>query len=304
MPQSQEQPQSVDVQEKTHEKDEDAMDIDEIPKTSTEQTIALSNNDRDRFEREKVAISKLRELTDDEIGSRDTHSLKAEIGQLEDKLRTLNPNLAAIDEYRDKARAFGDVVHEHDTASALAESHRKKYEELRKQRMDKFSEGFTHIKRKLAEMYQMITLEGGDADLDFVDSNDPFSEGILFRVRPPKKNWKAMSMLSGGEKTLSSLALVFALHHYKPTPIYIMDEIDAALDFKNVSIVANYIKQRTQNAQFLVISLRNFMFEIADRLVGIYKTDNQTKSVYIDPSDFKLPAPHLPSDGASEEGDD
>jgi len=150
----------------------------------------------------------------------------------------------------------------------------------------------------------MITLEGGDADLDFVDSNDPFSEGILFRVRPPKKNWKAMSMLSGGEKTLSSLALVFALHHYKPTPIYIMDEIDAALDFKNVSIVANYIKQRTQNAQFLVISLRNFMFEIADRLVGIYKTDNQTKSVFIDPRDFKLPTPHLPSDPASEEGGD
>jgi len=61
-------------------------------------------------------------------------------------------------------------------------------------------------------------------------------------VRPPKKSWKNISNLSGGEKTLSSLALVFALHHYKPTPLYVMDEIDAALDFKNVSIVANYIK--------------------------------------------------------------
>ena len=61
-------------------------------------------------------------------------------------------------------------------------------------------------------------------------------------VRPPKKSWKVISSLSGGEKTLSSLALVFALHHYKPTPLYVMDEIDAALDFKNVSIVANYIK--------------------------------------------------------------
>ena len=61
-------------------------------------------------------------------------------------------------------------------------------------------------------------------------------------VRPPKKSWKNISNLSGGEKTLSSLALVFALHHYKPTPLYVMDEIDAALDFKNVSIVAHYIK--------------------------------------------------------------
>ena len=61
-------------------------------------------------------------------------------------------------------------------------------------------------------------------------------------MRPPKKSWKNISNLSGGEKTLSSLALVFALHHYKPTPLYVMDEIDAALDFRNVSIVANYIK--------------------------------------------------------------
>lgn len=156
-------------------------------------------------------------------------------------------------------------------------------------------------------------------------------------MRPPKKSWKNIANLSGGEKTLSSLSLVFALHHYKPTPLYVMDEIDAALgepaccncsltfwpgwmpasccsccmditcivhpwrppasrclrnvsvsplgwhrltppttrplapDFKNVSIVGNYIKDRTKNAQFVIISLRNNMFELADRLVGIYK---------------------------------
>jgi structural maintenance of chromosome 4 len=114
-------------------------------------------------------------------------------------------------------------------------------------------------------------------------------------VRPPKKSWKNIANLSGGEKTLSSLALVFALHHYKPTPLYVMDEIDAALDFKNVSIVANYIKERTKNAQFIIISLRNNMFELADRLVGVYKTDNCTKSITIDPRAFGVasgqPAP-------------
>ena len=62
-----------------------------------------------------------------------------------------------------------------------------------------------------------------------------------------------------------------------------MDEIDAALDFKNVSIVAHYIKERTKNAQFIIISLRNNMFELADRLVGIYKTYDCTKSVTINP---------------------
>ena len=65
-----------------------------------------------------------------------------------------------------------------------------------------------------------------------------------------------------------------------------MDEIDAALDFKNVSIVANYIKERTKNAQFIIISLRNNMFELADRLIGIYKTQDVTKSVAINPKDI------------------
>ena len=88
--------------------------------------------------------------------------------------------------------------------------------------------GFSVISLRLKEMYQMITL-GGDAELELVDTCDPFAEGILFQVRPPKKSWKNICNLSGGEKTLSSLALVFALHHYKPTPLYVMDEIDAAL---------------------------------------------------------------------------
>merc|ERR1712178_421053 len=119
------------------------------------------------------------------------------------------------------------------------------------------------------------------------------SEGINFSVRPPKKSWKQITNLSGGEKMLASLSLVFALHHYKPTPLYFMDEIDAALDFRNVSIIANYIKERTKNAQFIIISLRNHMFELADLLVGIYKTHDSSKSVAIQPDAFQVQRPAL-----------
>jgi structural maintenance of chromosome 4 len=94
----------------------------------------------------------------------------------------------------------------------------------------------TIITTKLKEFYQMITL-GGDAELEFVDSLDPFSEGIVFSLRPPKKTWKNISHLSRDEKTLSLLALVFALHYNKPTQLYVMDKIDAALDFKNVLMI-------------------------------------------------------------------
>jgi structural maintenance of chromosome 4 len=167
---------------------------------------------------------------------------------------------------------------------------RRTHDDLRRKRLEMFMDGFAQITLKLKEMYQMIT-QGGDAELELVDSLDPFSEGIVFSVRPPKKSWKNISNLSGGEKTLSSLALVFALHHYKPTPLYVMDEIDAALDFKNVSIVANYIKERTKNAQFIIISLRNNMFELADRLIGIYKTNNCTRSLTVNPKAFHVDCP-------------
>jgi structural maintenance of chromosome 4 len=117
-----------------------------------------------------------------------------------------------------------------------------------------------------------------------VDALDPFTDGVSFSVRPPKKSWKEISKLSGGEKTLSSLSLVFALHSYRPTPVYFMDEIDAALDYKNVAVVGNYIKQKTRDAQFIIISLRNNMFELADKLVGVYKVDDMTRAVGLVPS--------------------
>jgi structural maintenance of chromosome 4 len=159
----------------------------------------------------------------------------------------------------------------------------------------------------------MITM-GGNAEIELVDTMDPFSEGVVLSIMPPKKSWRPIANLSGGEKTLASLALVFALHVFKPTPLYFMDEIDAALDFKNVSIVANYIQSKTQAAQFIVISLRNDMFELAHRLVGIYKTSNVsdsgckrstadnkkcTKSIAIDNKDLRTqavvkPAKRLP----------
>ncbi|XP_047162412.1 structural maintenance of chromosomes protein 4 [Vigna umbellata] len=207
------------------------------------------------------------------------------VALFEAQLKEMNPNLDSISEYRKKVSLYNGRVEELNSVTQERDDIKKQYDELRKKRLDEFMEGFNAISLKLKEMYQMITL-GGDAELELVDSLDPFSEGVVFSVRPPKKSWKNIANLSGGEKTLSSLALVFALHHYKPTPLYVMDEIDAALDFKNVSIVGHYVKDRTKDAQFIIISLRNNMFELADRLVGIYKTDNCTKSITINPGSF------------------
>lgn len=220
-----------------------------------------------------------------DIGNPDV--IKNEIALLEDRCANMKPNLGAIAEFKKKEELYLQRVAELDDITTQRDSFKRGCEDLRKQRLHEFMAGFNIITNKLKENYQMLTL-GGDAELELVDSLDPFSEGIMFSVRPPKKSWKKIYNLSGGEKTLSSLALVFALHHFKPTPLYFMDEIDAALDFKNVSIVACYIYEQTKNAQFIIISLRNNMFEMADRLIGIYKTHNTTKNVAINPKTIIL----------------
>ena len=254
------------------------------PANTQSASASEAEDNEDDVEAETQDPPTLELLSEAELSKFVKEDVQYKITMLEEERNALREkvDLSAIAEYYAKDAEYRKRMGELDEITKQRDAARAKYDALRKKRLAMFSEGFFTIKMKLKEMYRMLTL-GGDAELEQVDTLDPFSEGILFSVRPPRKSWKSISNLSGGEKTLCSLALVFALHHYRPTPLYVMDEIDAALDFKNVSIIANYIKDRTKDAQFIVISLRNNMFELADRLVGIYKTNNATKSVTINP---------------------
>ncbi|KIW89533.1 uncharacterized protein Z519_09689 [Cladophialophora bantiana CBS 173.52] len=256
------------------EADPDAMDIDE----------------GQHEEQEKVpptpARRQLQTFTRDELLDKNKDHLVASIAALEEKVSNASSiDLSVIAEYRRRCEEVASRMSDLKNAVKTRDAAKTRLTDLRNLRLTQFMTGFTTISSHLKSMYQLITL-GGNAELELVDSLDPFSEGILFSVMPPKKSWKNIGNLSGGEKTLSSLALVFALHVYRPTPLYVMDEIDAALDFRNVSIVAGYIKERTKNAQFIVISLRNNMFELAERLVGIYKVNHMTKSVTVENRDY------------------
>jgi structural maintenance of chromosome 4 len=277
-------------------------------KLEENQKILLDNQKRLRYWEEKLSKLSLQnvseegeeyepepmpQLSRDELKDLSKESLKAAIAGLEERTSS-SVELTVLAEYRRRVEEHTVRLADLNTALVARDAAKKRTDDLRRLRLEGFMEGFSLISMRLKEMYQMITM-GGNAELELVDSLDPFAEGILFSVMPPKKSWKNISNLSGGEKTLSSLALVFALHHYKPTPLYVMDEIDAALDFKNVScplgfnlvnvkliisqvsIVAAYIKERTKNAQFIVISLRNNMFELASRLVGVYKVNHMVR---------------------------
>lgn len=239
----------AELDEKTAELNETrAVEIEMRNKLDENQKVLAENEKRLRYWEEKLSKLSLHNISDlgedqeaqglptytkDELEDMNKNSLKAVIAALEEKTQNASIDLSVLSEYR--RRVAEHEARSADLATALAnrDAAKSRLDTLRSLRLTGFMEGFSTISLRLKEMYQMITM-GGNAELELVDSLDPFSEGILFSVMPPKKSWKNISNLSGGEKTLSSLALVFALHHYKPTPLYVMDEIDAALDFRNV----------------------------------------------------------------------
>eukprot|EP00835_Amoeboradix_gromovi_P003572 NODE_242_length_13076_cov_0.518379.p1 type:complete len:1115 gc:universal NODE_242_length_13076_cov_0.518379:353-3697(+) len=160
----------------------------------------------------------------EQLDAVDTNKLNKEIKHLEQQLDKMNPNLSALKQFQLRQEQLDEKIKVLDKCKEEQEKCRLEFDNLKATRTSTFMHGFNIISKKLKEIYCLLTM-GGNAELEFVDSLDPFSEGIQFSVMPPKKSWKLISNLSGGEKTLSSLALVYALHHFKPCPIYVMDEI-------------------------------------------------------------------------------
>ena len=121
------------------------------------------------------------------------------------------------------------------------------------------------------------------------DTEEPYLGGIKYNAMPPMKRFRDMEQLSGGEKTVAALALLFAVHSFRPAPFFVMDEVDAALDNVNVKKVCNYIKNRSRDLQFVVISLKDIFYEQADSLVGICRdassNSSRTMTLHLDQYD-------------------
>lgn len=113
---------------------------------------------------------------------------------------------------------------------------------------------------------------GGNAYLSLDDTEEPYKGGMKFNAMPPMKRFRDMEQLSGGEKTVAALSLLFAIHSFHPAPFFVMDEVDAALDNINLRKVCNYISQRSKtDFQCIVISLKDMFYERSDSLVGVCK---------------------------------
>lgn len=209
---------------------------------------------------------------------------KLQIEKLQEEVRNIHPDIYARDHLETAEERFKEIDKEFLEARKEEKRIINEFEQVKEQRLEKFKDAFEHISSSIGDVYKDLTKSkasplGGSAFLTLEDEDEPFSFGIKYHIMPPLKRFRDIENLSGGEKTIGALALLFAVHSYHPSPFFVLDEVDAALDNSNVNQIANYIaKNKGPNFQFIVISLKNNLFERSDALVGIYRDQNLNSS--------------------------
>lgn len=219
-------------------------------------------------------------LSEDLKDSLSEEEIKAEMNTLQQRLneqqsilqRISAPNMKAMEKLESVRDKFQETSDEFEAARKRAKKAKQAFEQIKKERFDRFNACFESVATNIDEIYKALSRNSSaQAFLGPENPEEPYLDGINYNCVAPGKRFRPMDNLSGGEKTVAALALLFAIHSYKPAPFFVLDEIDAALDNTNIGKVANYIKdQSVQNFQAIVISLKEEFYTKADSLIGVY----------------------------------
>ena len=195
--------------------------------------------------------------------------MKKEISLVKQKIKALGDvSVGSIEEYKEVSEQYIFLKSQHDDIVEAEEKLRGVIAELEKAMKETFAEKFQEIRAMFSKVFKEL-FGGGKADLELVDEENLLETGIVINAQPPGKKLQNMMQLSGGEKSLTAIALLFAIQSLKPSPFCLLDEIEAALDDSNVSRFAKYLKKLTKDTQFIVITHRKGTMECADILYGI-----------------------------------
>ncbi|MCI8516224.1 MAG: chromosome segregation protein SMC [Hungatella sp.] len=179
-----------------------------------------------------------------------------------------NVNVNAIEDYKEISERYEFMRTQHEDLVRAEETLQGIIEELDAGMRRQFEEKFREIRREFDQVFQEL-FGGGHGTLELVEGEDILEAGIQIISQPPGKKLQNMMQLSGGEKALTAIALLFAIQNLKPSPFCLLDEIEAALDDSNVDRFAGYLHKLTRNTQFIVITHRRGTMVSADRLYGI-----------------------------------
>ncbi len=215
----------------------------------------------------EITLSHAVEMRDETLN--DPPAMRKSIHKLRDDIRGLGDvNVNAIEDYRALMERYTFTKTQHDDLVTAEQDILGILDELDKQMRVQFEENFKLIAEEFDKVFKEL-FGGGTGTLKINDDEDILEAGININAQPPGKKLQNMLMLSGGEKALAAIALLFAIQNLKPSPFCILDEIEAALDESNVGRFAGYLNKLTGHTQFIVITHRRGTMEKADRLYGI-----------------------------------
>lgn len=214
----------------------------------------------------EITLSQASLMKDPELN--DATAMKKEIGQLKNAIRELGDvNVNAIEDYKNVSERYTFLKTQHDDLVVAEEQLRVIIADLDESMRNQFREQFKLISEQFDKVFKEM-FGGGHGTLEIDDSVDILEAGIKIIAQPPGKKLVNMNMMSGGEKALTAIALLFAIQNLKPSPFCLLDEIEAALDENNVVRFAKYL-HKLKDTQFIVITHRRGTMESADRLYGI-----------------------------------
>ena len=207
------------------------------------------------------------ELKSDELTN--INDIRKQINILKAAIKKLGDvNVNAIEEYKSVSERYEFLKTQHDDMIEAEESLMKVVAELDEGMRVQFTTKFEEIKVEFDKVFKEL-FGGGRGTIELVEGEDILEAGILIISQPPGKKLQNMMQLSGGEKALTAISLLFAIQNLKPSPFCLLDEIEAALDGSNVVRFAQYLHKLTKNTQFIVITHRRGTMNCADRLYGI-----------------------------------
>ena len=233
-------------------------------KSAKSETLLDTQKDKlwDEFE---VSFAEAQDIRDDDFGitagNKEAKEIKLRMTELGDV------NISSIEEYKSVSKRYEFMTAQENDISTAMKELRSIITNMERNIRDKFKENFDKVVINFEHSFREL-FGGGHAELRLEDESDPLSSGIEIIAQPPGKKLKNINLMSGGEKTLTAIALMFAVIKAKPTPFCILDEVEAALDEANIERFSSYLK-RFEDVQFALITHHKATMEHADVLYGV-----------------------------------
>jgi chromosome segregation protein len=227
---------------------------------SEEQITLIKERIRDRYNRS---------VPPDLAVEWEAEELEQRIARLQRSIENIGPiNMAVQDEYNEESQRLITLNEQRADLLEAEENLRETIQKIDRIARKQFQETFDQIKLNFEKLFTLF-FEGGQASLSLVGDPDPLEADIAIHAQPPGKRNQTLRMLSAGEKSLTAIALLFAIYQYKPSPYCILDEVDAPLDDVNIKKFTRVLTQFSRDTQFIIVTHNKLTMEVADYMYGV-----------------------------------